>query len=74
MNTDDDYLTWNAGPPQGYAASTAQDPNGATACINPAGLIYKLEIGTYTKSDTAWGAGTGFSGANWATYITFTLS
>jgi hypothetical protein len=74
MYPDDSYQTWNAGPPQGYNAATAIDPNGADRCINPAGLIYKLTAGTYTHEETAWADGGGdFEGANWATFINYTL-
>lgn len=72
MYPDDSYLNWDNGA-QTYLGSISIDPDGATQCINPAGLIYKLEAGTYTHSETAWGAGTGFAGANWATYFTVQL-
>jgi len=37
---------------------------------NPAGLIYELNI-NYYKQETAWGAGVGFPGRNWATYFIY---
>jgi len=42
---------------------------------NPAGLIYKavIDYSYIDKTETAWGAGTGFSGKNWATYFTYTV-
>ena len=72
MSPDDSYLNWDAGA-QSYLGSISIDPDGATQCINPAGLIYKLEAGTYTHSETAWGDGLPFAGANWAMYIPVTL-
>jgi len=73
MYPDDSYLNWDSGA-QTYLGSISIDPDGATQCINPAGLIYNLTAGTYTHSETAWAAGTGFAGANWATYFTVPLS
>jgi len=39
-----------------------------TGYDNPIGLIYKLEY-QYQIEETAWGAGDGFSGKNWAMYF-----
>lgn len=86
MNAGDDYLGWGGTT---YNSTVNLDPTPGTGlpadgsvCFNPgynpAGLIYSLSVGTYTHSDTAWGASavgeTPFSGSNWATYIPFTLS
>jgi len=40
---------------------------------NPGGLIYEARVGYYSHVESAWGAGTAFSGKNWATYFTYTL-
>jgi len=40
---------------------------------NPGGLIYEAEIGYYSHVETAWGAGTPFSGKNWATYFAYSV-
>ena len=50
-----------------YAYGT-DDPH-----VNPTGLIYKASVEYYAREETAWGAGTGFSGKNWATYFTYTV-
>lgn len=81
MNAGDDYLGWGGTT---YNSTVYPDPTPGTGlpadgsvCFdpgyNPAGLIYSLSVGTYTHSDTAWGGTNGFSGANWATYMEFTL-
>lgn len=43
-----------------------------TISNNPAGCIFALEISYYVE-ETAWGNGTGFPGANWATYFNYTV-
>ena len=43
-----------------------------TEDFNPAGLIFELNIAS-TQEETAWGAGDGFPGHNWAMYFTYTV-
>jgi hypothetical protein len=40
---------------------------------NPNGLTYKATIRYTGDSESAWGAGEGFSGANWAMYFIYTV-
>jgi len=69
---DDSYLSWNAGAQAYVPASNNIDPDGATACINPAGLIFKTDVSYYARSETAWGEGSGFPGKNWSMYFSIT--
>jgi hypothetical protein len=85
MNLGDSFLDWdNAG--QHYLPSASPDPVPGTGLptdgsqcfnpgFNPAGLIFNLTAQTQTAggSDTAWGNGQQFAGANWAMYIPVTL-
>ena len=52
--------------------SSQTDVDPVTPETNPNGLIYKATV-TYYPEETAWGAGLGFPGANWATYFTYNL-
>lgn len=49
------------------------DSSFPTASSNPAGLIFKGEVKYLVPSETAWGDGNDFAGANWATYFTYTV-
>jgi hypothetical protein len=40
---------------------------------NPAGLIFRGEVKYLLPSETAWGNGIQFAGANWATYFVYTV-
>jgi hypothetical protein len=71
-----DYYYGNWNPPGG---SVNADPSPGTGiggdgiCRNPGGLIFKATMDYYARSETAWGAGSNFSGRNWATYISYTV-
>lgn len=42
--------------------------------VNPTGLIYKMDYQyQLVTTETAWGAGSQFAGANWATYFTYAV-
>lgn len=44
-----------------------------TASSNPGACIYALEVEYYPIEETAWAAGLGFDGKNWATYFEYTV-
>ena len=86
MSLGDRYLDWdNVG--QHFLPSFSFDPVPGTGLpadgsqcfnpgFNPAGLIFSLTAQTQSAgggSETAWGKGQQFAGANWAMYIPVTL-
>ncbi len=70
----DHYYGWTG---SGYNLAVSPDPTPNVAgnyCPNPGGVIFMATASYYAQTETAWGAGSGFSGKNWATYFTFTLT
>ena len=70
----DHYYGWTG---SGYNTTVIRDPTPNVTgnyCPNPGGVIFMATASYYAQSETAWGAGTGFPGKNWATYFTFTFT
>jgi hypothetical protein len=86
MSAGDSYLDWDWGALH-YLPAIGFDPTPGTGLpadgsqcfspgFNPTGLIFNLTAQTETRgggSETAWGNGQAFPGANWAMYIPVTL-